>query len=86
MEALDDDKIDYYRSVYNIYQHWYQSYSESPVIKIDMNKYDFVNNMSDRKEVLTQILTRMVELGMLQEKEFEEIKVNKLDLLTDANS
>lgn len=81
MEALDDDKIDYYRSVYNIYQHWYQSYSESPVIKIDMNKYDFVNNMEDRKEVLTQILTRMVELQMLTPSEFQEIKTNKLDKL-----
>lgn len=81
MEALDDDKIDYYRSVYNIYQHWYHSYSESPVIKIDMNKYDFVNDMKDRKEVLTQILTRMVELQMLTPSEYEKIKVDKLEKL-----
>lgn len=86
MEIIDDDKRDYYKSVHDIYDHWYKGYSQSPVIRIDMDKYDYVNNMSDRKEVLTQILTRMVELGMLKPVEFEEIKTNKLDLLTDTNS
>lgn len=86
MEVLDKDKIEYFHSVWETYAHWGESYFESPVVKIDIDKYDYVNNMSDRKEVLTQILIRMVELGMLQEKEFEEIKVNKLDLLTDTNS
>jgi hypothetical protein len=46
-----------------------------------MDKYDYVNNMEDRKEVLTQILTRMVELQMLTPSEFEEIKTNKLEKL-----
>lgn len=86
IEVLDEDKIEYFHSVWETYNHWGKSYYASPVVKIDMTKYDFVNNMADRKEVLTQILTRMVDLGMLQSTEFEEIKTNKLDLLTDTNS
>ena len=81
MEVIDDDKRDYYKSVHDIYDHWYKGYAQSPVIRIDMDKYDFVNNMEDRKEVLTQILTRMVELQMLTPAEFEEIKANKLEKL-----
>lgn len=81
MEVIDDDKRDYYKSVHDIYGNWYKGYAQSPVIKIDMNKYDFVNNMEDRKEVLTQILTRMVELQMLSESEYEKIKVDKLEKL-----
>lgn len=81
MEVIDDDKRDYYKSVHDIYDHWYKGYAQSPVIRIDMDKYDYVNNMEDRKEVLTQILTRMVELQMLTPSEFEEIKINKLEKL-----
>ena len=81
MEVIDDDKRDYYKSVHDIYGNWYKGYAQSPVIKIDMNKYDFVNNMKDRKEVLTQILTRMVELQMLTPSEYEKIKVDKLEKL-----
>lgn len=81
MEVIDDDKRDYYKSVHDIYDHWYKGYAQSPVIRIDMDKYDYVNNMEDRKEVLTQILTRMVELQMLTPSEFEEIKTNKLEKL-----
>jgi len=81
MEVIDDDKRDYYKSVHDIYGNWYKGYAQSPVIKIDMNKYDFVNDMKDRKEVLTQILTRMVELQMLTPSEYEKIKVDKLEKL-----
>lgn len=81
MEVIDDDKRDYYKSVHDIYDHWYKGYAQSPVIRIDMDKYDYVNNMEDRKEVLTQILTRMVELQMLTPAEFEGIKTNKLEKL-----
>jgi len=81
MEVIDDDKRDYYKSVHDIYGNWYKGYAQSPVIKIDMNKYDFVNDMKDRKEVLTQILSRMVELQMLTPSEYEKIKVDKLEKL-----
>lgn len=81
MEEIDDDKRAYYKSVWDIYQSWYKSYAEAPVLRIDMTKYDFVNSMSDRKIVLTQILERMVSLSMLSESEYEKIKVDKLEKL-----
>lgn len=81
MEVIDDDKRDYYKSVHDIYDNWYKGYAQSPVLRIDMDKYDYVNDMKDRKEVLTQILSRMVELQMLTPSEYEKIKVDKLEKL-----
>ena len=81
MEVLDDDKIAYFKDVWKHYQDWNKGYVQSPKVVIDMNKYDFVNNMQDRKIVLTTILERMLELGMLRPSEYEKIKVDKLEKL-----
>lgn len=69
MEALDDDKCDYYHSVWETYNNWYDSYSQSPVITIDMDKYDYVNNEEDRFKVLNYIERNLNELGLLSDTE-----------------
>lgn len=69
METLDDDKIDYYRSVWETYDNWYKSYSQSPVITIDMDKYDYVNNEKDRENVLEYIESKLNDFGLLTDNE-----------------
>lgn len=74
METEDPELVDYYHSVWETYKHWYEGYSQSSVLRIDMSKYDFVNRMDDRNEVLNMIEQRLVELGKLSESEFKAIK------------
>ena len=69
MEAIDDDKKDYYHSVWETYNNWYQSYAQSPVITIDMNKYDYVNNLDDRRNVLEYIESKLSDFGLLSDNE-----------------
>lgn len=73
MEVQDPALRDYYHSVWETYKHWYESYSQAPVLKIDMNKYDFVNNMDDRNTVLDTIEHRLVDLGQLTAEEAHEL-------------
>lgn len=62
METNDPKLIEYYNSVWNIYDAWYHSFGQCPVIAVDMDKYDFVNNDQDRKAVLKQIDEKLEEL------------------------
>ncbi|MBW1604945.1 deoxynucleoside kinase [Lactobacillus sp. Sy-1] len=50
-----DDLLEYYRGLQVAYQKWFENYDISPKIKIDGNKYDFVNNQDDLTTVLNQI-------------------------------
>lgn len=74
MEVTDPELVDYYHSVWETYKHWYESYSQSNVLRIDMSKYDFVNNIDDRNKVLDMIEQRLVQLGKLSKTEFQTIK------------
>lgn len=74
MEVTDPELVDYYHSVWETYKHWYEGYSQSNVLRIDMSKYDFVNNVTDRNKVLDMIEQRLVELGKLSKDEFQSIK------------
>lgn len=69
METIDDDKKDYYHSVWETYNNWYQSYSQSPVITIDMDKYDYVNNSKDRRNVIEYIESKLNDFGLLSDNE-----------------
>lgn len=77
MEVQDPALVDYYKSVWETYRHWYEGYSQSPVLRIDMSKYDFVNNIDDRNEVLDQIESRLVTLGQLHQDDFDAIKAKR---------
>lgn len=69
METIDDDKKDYYHSVWETYNNWYQSYAQSPVITIDMDKYDYVNNSKDRRNVIEYIESKLNDFGLLSDNE-----------------
>lgn len=62
METTDPKLREYYKSVWDVYEGWYQGFGQCPVIEVDMDKYDFVNNSDDRKTVLKQIDEKLEEL------------------------
>lgn len=83
METKDPKLVDYYHSVWEVYRQWYESYSQSAVLRIDMSKYDFVNNIEDRNEVLDLTERRLIELGKLTQAEFEQIKAERAEKFGD---
>ena len=83
METEDPKLVDYYHSVWETYDHWYKGYSQSAVLRIDMNEFDFVNNIEDRNAVLNMIEERLVQLGKLTQAEFEQIKAERAEKFGD---
>lgn len=68
-EQIEQDPtlVKYYQDLIEMYNTWYENYNKSPKIMIDGDKYDFMNNMDDRKEVINQIKSEMHDLGLKDE-------------------
>lgn len=64
MEIEDKELVEYYHSINKGFKDWYAGFSQAPVLKIDMEKYDFVNNENDRKEVVKMIKDKLESLGV----------------------
>lgn len=77
MEIEDPKLKEYYYSVWKIYRDWYNSYGDTPTMKIDMTSIDFVNNENDKIEVLNKIESQLVSLGKLSNTEYKQIKKNR---------
>lgn len=71
----DASLMAYYENLLDHYKPWYASYDVSPKMVIDGNRYDFVNNIEDRKEVLKQIDTQLLSIGKLSQEEYEQLMV-----------
>jgi len=54
--------LDYYKRLVQAYNTWYEEYDQSPKIKIDGDKYDFVENEADRQKVLRQIHDKLTDV------------------------
>ena len=53
---LDEELYDYYYKLWQGYDNWIQEYyTLSKIVVIDIDKYDYVNNQEDKKEVLKLI-------------------------------
>ena len=65
METQDPKLIEYYHSINQGFKDWYKGYSQSPVLRIDMNKYDYVNSKNDRKEVVAMVKNELRALGKI---------------------
>lgn len=53
---LDEELYDYYYKLWQEYDNWIQEYyTLSEIVVIDIDKYDYVNNQEDKKEVLKLI-------------------------------
>lgn len=70
-EQLESDPglLEYYTQHNKIYREWFNSFDKCPMIRIDATKYDFANNEDDAKEVLSMILSKLVEVEALSFKE-----------------
>lgn len=73
----DPSLTDYYKNLLEYYDQWINSYSISPVLVINGDQYDFVNNHDDQIKVLNTIEAKLVELGKLSNTEFKTIKENR---------
>lgn len=56
---------EYFKLHSKMYDEWIEKFDLTPVIKIDATKYDFVKNEYDRKEVLANIVAKMVQIKCL---------------------
>lgn len=60
---LDPELVSYYRTLWEGYDNWVEEhYSASEVLKIDIDKYDYVNNPEDAKEVIQMIEDKLKEV------------------------
>ena len=60
---MDESLIDYYRIVWEGYDNWIDNhYSASEVLKINIDKYDYVNKKEDRDEVIRLVKEKLKEI------------------------
>lgn len=71
------DLKSYYSSLQGLYDKWAQSWSLSPLITIDGDKFDFVGNKDHQKIVLRKIFDELFNLQCLSTEEYQEL-INKL--------
>lgn len=57
---LDEELVTYYRFLWEGYDEWVtECYKASPVVIIDMDEYDVVNNERDREKVIRYIIEKL---------------------------
>ncbi|WP_071131088.1 deoxynucleoside kinase [Enterococcus timonensis] len=61
----DETLYNYYAELNGRYVKWFEDYDYSPKIKIDGDRYDFMENAEDRAAVLEQIKGKLQELGRI---------------------
>ncbi|MBH9986128.1 deoxynucleoside kinase [Lactobacillus apis] len=64
--STDPSLKDYYARLIRYYEPWYEKYDASPKIVIDGDKYDFIGDEGAKKEVLSQIDSKLREIGSLE--------------------
>lgn len=75
----EDMDVDYYHSVNKVYKDWSKGYYDAPMVTIDREKYDFVNNHDDQVKVLDMIENALVEFGHLSSSELQQIRSTRND-------
>lgn len=60
----------YYQDLLAHYEQWVNEYTESPLMIIDGDKYDFVENENDRKQVVYKIEKKLLDLGKIGKETF----------------
>lgn len=68
----DKELVDYFERLSEDYEEWYNNYTLSEKYTIDGNKYDFVNNESDKIVVLSGIINKLHSIGKLTDEERDE--------------
>lgn len=79
-----DPSLDsYYKDLLGRYDSWKKKYNSSPLLVIDGDKYDFVSNISDRREVLLQIYDKLLELHSVDNQEYKRLVSGLTELTLD---
>lgn len=65
-EQLEHDEglYDYYKTLNERYQTWFDAYSRSPKLEIDGDKYDFVSDPAAAQAVIDMVDDKLTELGL----------------------
>lgn len=65
-EAIDEETDAYFYELWKNYDAWVENcYKASPVVIIDVDKYDYVNNEEDAFEVLQIVNRKLIELDLI---------------------
>ena len=72
--SSDPSLVDYYQRLLKYYDQWEKNYQASPLLVINGDQYDFVENETDRNFVLDLIENKLVELGQLSQDEFLQLQ------------
>lgn len=65
-EAIDEETEAYFYKLWEGYDTWVNEYYKaSPVLIINIDKYDYVNNEEDKKEVINIIKNKLEELKLM---------------------
>lgn len=59
---VDEDLVDYYRMIWESYQEWIKNYKYSPVLIINTNNLNLVDNEEDKKYVIKLIEDKLLEV------------------------
>ena len=60
---LDENLVSYYYKLWSGYDEWIEKhYNASQVLVIDIDKYDYVNNEDDKKEVIKLVEDKLKEI------------------------
>lgn len=78
-EQIENDPSlkEYYQTLLKYYEDWKHEYDASELLVIDGDKYDFMENLEDRKTVLRQIYDKLLEVGSVDEAEYDRL-INQL--------
>ena len=72
--SSDPSLVEYYQRLLKYYDQWEKNYQASPLLIINGDQYDFVENETDRNFVLDLIESKLVELGQLSQDEFLQLQ------------
>lgn len=65
-EAIDENTEAYFYKLWEGYDNWVEHcYKASPILTIDIDRYDYVNSLEDRKEVISIIKDKLKELNLI---------------------
>ncbi len=85
-EQIENDPSleEYYKNLLTYYDTWEKEYNVSPLLIINGDKYDFMENLDDRKTVLHQIYDKLLEVGSIDNTKHVELIESLANLqLTD---
>ena len=74
-EQIENDAslVDYYQTLLSYYDRWKDEYDASPLLIIDGDQYDFMNNTADQQTVLQSIYDELFNLGSIQLSQYQQL-------------